>query len=304
MLYMPLKFLPSQTVVLETDIGGDVDDVGALTMLVDGARKYGYKMGGISLNRNTPNIVEGVRALLCMRGFADVPIASPVAAPESTHIYMNEMAKYLTEEADLTTIPAVEFYKRLFDGAEDGGVTIVSIGFLQNVQAAWRSMPELFEKKVRSVVVMGGSFLYEPNYKEYNFTWEGHLDVTTDFVGNYPGQVIYCGFECGQVVWTDVSPKKEVKDPVIDAYRAFGSRPGLFPYRRESFDPMTVDFAIHGEGAAYRLSPTVKVWLEDGMTRYRETPDGNAAFIIMNDTEEALGERISRAILDSIGEEH
>lgn len=300
MIYMPLKYFPKQTVVLETDIGSDVDDVGALALLLDGARKYGYRIGGISLNRKAPGIVEAVRAMLCTRGFGDVAIASPVSAPDFKSSYLSSMAAYLPDGANLDTIPAVDFYRSLFRDAPDASVTIVSIGFLQNLDAAWRAMPELFERKVRAAVIMGGGFLNDPERPEYNFNGEGHVRETEDFVNNYRGQVIYAGWETGAHVWTDVTPGKDRRDPVIDAYRAFGSQPGYIPYRRQSWDPVTVDFAVNGEGANYRISPSVRVWMENGLTRFRETPDGTAAFVILNRTEEELSGYISRAVLATV----
>jgi len=300
MIYRPLKYMPSQTVILETDIGGDVDDVGALTMLLDGAKKYGYRMGGISLNRIAPHIVEGVRALLCKHGFENLPIATAVSGPESSSSYLDAMAAYLPENADLHTVSAFDFYKELFEKAEDASITIVSVGFLQNLDKVWRRDPGLFEKKVRAVIVMGGSFLCDPDYREYNFTGENHSEETADFIKEFPGQAIYVGWEAGDKVWTDVSSKKDVPDPVIAAYGAFGSRPGLFPYKRESWDPVTADFAIHGEGVYYRLSSNMQIWLMDGKTQIKESPTGKAAFVILNRPEEELSERISKAILDTV----
>ncbi len=304
MIYIPLKYLTNQTVVLETDIGGDVDDVGALVLLLDGAKKYGYKMGGVSLNRYAPEIVKGVRALLASRGFENLPIATAVNAPASVSSYLHAMAKHLPEEANLQTKSAMEFYEELFSKAEDGSVTIVSVGFLQNLDAVWRRNPALFEKKVRALVIMGGSFLYKPEYQEYNFNAEGHLSEATDFVGNFPGQVIYAGWETGAEVWTDVSPAKDASDPVVDAYFAFGNRPGCFPYRRESWDPVTADFAVIGEGEHYRLSPNVKVWLEDGRTCFAEDPAGKAAFVILNRSGEKVAEHINGILLDNIRRTH
>ena len=300
MIYIPLQYLPDQTVVLETDLGGDVDDVGALALLLDGSKRYGYRMGGVSLNRIGPRIPDAVRALLCARGFNELPIAHTVPGVEFESPYVAEMAKLLPEGARRETVPVQEFYRKLFAQAEDRSVTIVSVGFLQNLDIVWREDPALFEKKVRSVLIMGGSFLYKPEYKEYNFTCEGHLRETSDFVENYPGQVIYIGWEAGGHVWTDVSPKKDISDPVVAAYEAFGRQEGCFPYRRQSWDPVTADFAIHGENGFYRLSPNVRVWLEEGMTRFAECPEGNAAFVILNQSEETVSGHISEAILETI----
>lgn len=300
MIYLPLKYLPDQTVVMETDIGCDVDDVGALAMLLDGAKKYGYRMGGVSLNRAAPRIVEGTKALLYARGFGDVPVATSIPTQESESSYLDAMAKYLPADADLSAPSAPEFYRELFASAADGSVTIVSTGFLQNLQAVWRENEALFERKVRACVIMGGSFLFKPDYREYNFNWEGHLAAASDFVEHYPGTVIYSGWEAGAAVWTDVSPKKDSRDPVPDAYGAFGSVPGNVPYGRESWDPVTADFAIHGECDRWRLSPNVRVWLEDGMTRFRECPDGPAAFMILAKEPEAVSRWISDAIMASV----
>ncbi len=301
MFYTPLKYTPEQSVLLETDICGDVDDVGALALLLAESRRYGFKIAGIDINCPEPESVAAVTAILRSRRFTDIPIGVSELQQDFKSRYLKEAAACLpeAERRNLTSMPSEQLYKKVLETVPDHSLTIISIDFLQKLDGAWRSNPELFERKVRNVMIMGGSFLYKPGYREFNIV-RAHQPKAEDFVNNYPGTIIFIGFELGFEIFTDLSQKAIYQyDPVIAAYRAYSAagNNGIPNYRRCSWDPITVDFSVHGEGARYRLSPTIELEVIDGVFHFQENSTANRAFVIPVQDNDTIGRYISQQIL-------
>ena len=304
MFYTPLKFTPEQSVLLETDICADVDDVGALALLLAESRRHGFKIAGVNINCIVPDSAAAVTKILRSRGFGDTPIG--LSAPQQKHSshYLTEVASLLSEEerANLSTLPSDELYKKVLETVPDHSLTIISIGFMQEFDKAWRGNSELFERKVSNVIIMGGSFLYKPGYREFNIV-AAHQENSEDFVNNYPGKIIFIGFELGCDIYTDLSSAADKKDdPVITAYRAFSAafNNGVPNYIRRSWDPITIDFSVNGEGARYRLSPSVALQSIDGAFHFQENAAANRAFVIPVQDNDTIGKYISQQILADV----
>ena len=62
----PLLSRAGETVILETDICGDVDDVAALSLLCGEAKKHpeAFRLGGVSCNVATPVVAPAVKTVL------------------------------------------------------------------------------------------------------------------------------------------------------------------------------------------------------------------------------------------------
>ena len=303
MIYHPLCFSPGKSVLLETDICGDVDDVGALALLLAESRRYGFGIAGININCTVPESAAAVTAILRSRGFPDLPLGMAAPQQELASVYLAECAALLPSEAraELSSKSSERLYQDVLATVPDHSLNIISIGFLQTLDQAWRANPELFARKVDTVLVMGGSFLYKPGYREFNIV-KSHQANAEDFVNHYPGPIVFVGFELGCDIYTDLSPKADkLSDPVVAAYRAYSMKAtGAPTCRRNSWDPVTIDFAVHGEGARYRLSPSIDLKVDDGVFHFHEDPAANRAFVIPNQSNEALGEYLSRQILAEI----
>ena len=304
MFYTPLKFTPDNYVLLETDICEDVDDVGALALLLGESRRYGFKIAGISINCHAQDSVAAVTAIIRSRGFTDIPIGVSALQQERQSKYLADVAALLpeAERGQLAPLSSEELYKKVLETVPDHSLTIVSIGFLQVMDKMWHASSELFERKVENVIIMGGSFLYKPGYREYNIV-AAYRENAEDFVVNYPGKTIFIGFELGCDIYTDLSPMADnMTDPAVMAYRLFSAafNNGVPNYRRKSWDPITVDFAVHGEGARYRLSPSVELQVTDGVFHFKENPAATRAFVIPVQDNDTIGQYLSRQILADI----
>ncbi len=295
--FVPLKDVPYTKVIFETDLCKDVDDVGALALLCDAVHRYPIDLAGISVNVNGPGEAAAADMLLERFGFPQLPVCvwnGEFLNGGNDSSYVDYLSSILPEERRATLRPQepIEFYRNLLSSAEDGGVVVISVGFFCNLNAAYQAMPELFARKVRTVVAMAGSFGEKPGYKEYNIRkMPGHAHR---FLTDYPGEILCLPSEAGEKVLTDLRAwPADCKDPVYESYRIYTKE----KLTRPSWDLLTVEFAIHGENDYYGLSPYGRVTVApDSETVFEEGGNGNHAVVRLKRSFEETGEHISKEL--------
>ena len=290
-----LKYTKEATVIFDTDMCGDVDDVGALYLLLNASKKYGFSIGGIAVNVNSVNEYPAIMALLEEQEMTHIPVGVYDGEnPESGNYapYVEFLARQY--DGEIREITAAEIYKTVLSNAEDSSVVVVSVGFFNNINRARNANVELFDKKVRTVVAMAGRFDDVGGFPEFNI--REFADDSKEFIENFNGEIIFGGFEIGYKVMTDL--RDVVGDSLlIEAYRIYTDGKMM----RESWDPLTVDFAVNGENEFYSLSDRGKVdVLEDRSTQFTPCDNGNCKYIILNKSFIETGEYISDAIKETI----
>jgi purine nucleosidase len=141
-----------QLVILDTDIGDDIDDAFALALVL---RSPELRLLGISTAYGDTELrAQLLDRYLAAVGRADIPVAAGVATAHSNVFtqaaYASHAPKSKQERPD-----AVEFLLGQIR-AHRGQITLIAIGPLFNVQAAIERDPATF-RKLRRVVIMGGS---------------------------------------------------------------------------------------------------------------------------------------------------
>jgi inosine-uridine nucleoside N-ribohydrolase len=145
--------LPSpqpQLVILDTDIGDDIDDAFALALVLKSPE---LKLLGITTAFGDTEL----RARLLDRylgavGRGDIPVAAGVPTP---HDNVFTQATYAGRAPNRKHADAVEFLLGQIR-AHPGQITLIAIGPLFNIQAAIERDPATF-RKLKRVVLMGGS---------------------------------------------------------------------------------------------------------------------------------------------------
>lgn len=292
--FIPIKDTTETKVIFETDLCEDVDDVGALAILLDRARRKKLNLAGISINVNAPGEAAAADVLLERFGLSSLPLCvwdGEALLQGEDSPYIAYLSKQVRREVPKPQTP-VDFYRELLSDAEDGGVVIVSVGFFCNLDAAYQAMPQLFEQKVRSVIVMAGDFNRQPPHPEYNV--RKMADSARRFLNGFSGELLYLPFEAGDRVITDLRDwPAECVDPVYEAYRIHTKEKRTRP----SWDPLTVDFAYWGENEYYALSPWGRVTVQDdSTTTFQEERDGNHAIVRLKRSFEETGAYISNII--------
>ncbi|KAI1636613.1 inosine-uridine preferring nucleoside hydrolase-domain-containing protein [Biscogniauxia mediterranea] len=255
--------------IIDTDLFSDVDDTGALLLALTHRN-----VNILGVNVNYPSMYTGLAAssLLGYYNHSHVPLG--LARPFSNVTYFDdytyENGEYASKVAyhwqDNASLPwadasstwdPVELYRKLLSEQDDQSVTIASIGFLDNLSGLLSSPgdaystlsgSELVTAKVRELVVMGGSY---PSGREFNFF--GHnATATAHVVNNWPTPMTFSGSELGNYVFSGaiLSLEAPENDPVRGAYIWYNG----YNKSRNSWDPLTMLYAIEGSGGVFRYA--------------------------------------------------
>ncbi len=299
----PLLSRTGETVVLETDFCGDVDDVAALSLLCGEAKNHpaAFRLGGVSCNVATPHVAPAVKTVLAAWGMQDVPVGvtdDPVPACGNDSRYLAGLAARWRGADPATACTARELYRRVFGGAADGSVTVISIGFFNTLDEVLADDPALFRRKVRGVVAMAGGFGRCAGYAETNV--REVPDATRRFLAAWDGPIVFVGFECGETIPTDLSglPADCDAHPLVEAFRHYCG-PAM---KRCSWDPITVDVAVNGENECYELGAPGRVRVApDLSTPFEPDPAGNARVLRFRAPDDAVSARITARVRAAAG---
>lgn len=139
-----------QLVVLDTDIGDDIDDAFALALVLKSPE---LKLLGVTTAfGNTELRARLVDRYLMAAERGDVAIAAGVETP-AKNVFTQKV--YAERGPQMQFADGVDFLLGQIR-AHPGEITLIAIGPLTNVQAAIARDPETF-KKLKRVVLMGGS---------------------------------------------------------------------------------------------------------------------------------------------------
>jgi inosine-uridine nucleoside N-ribohydrolase len=139
-----------QLVILDTDIGDDIDDAFALALAL---RSPELKLLGVTTAYGDTELrARLVDRYLAAVGRKDIPVSAGVQTP---HDNVFTQAAYARQEPERKPADGVAFLLRQIR-AHPGEITLIAIGPLVNVQAAIERDPATF-RQLKRVVLMGGS---------------------------------------------------------------------------------------------------------------------------------------------------
>lgn len=246
------------SVIFDTDIGPDYDDVGAITILHAMADKGEAKI----LATVASNKYEGIAAILNIFNTyfnrPDIPIGVPkgnaVNRRDSQHWTDSLLKKYPHKITSNAEVPgAVEVYRQVLSAQPDSSVTIVTVGFLTNLADLLDSKGDhyspldgkaLVKKKVKLLVSMAGHF---PSGKEFNLY--NDAAASKKVFDNWPTKVIFSGFEIGKNIKTGlplVHNNAIKNNPAKDVFRISIPMSAEDSAGRMSWDETSVLVAVRG----------------------------------------------------------
>lgn len=281
------------SVILDTDIGPDCDDAGAIAVLSVLSKRYQLPVQGI-VNCTSNRFGNGaIRAIteFCV-------LQTEIAQYEETGLFPDEnlynkhiTEKYLEGRDDAVDAQsALKFYKEKLKQAEDNSVVIITIGFLNNLARLLEECPELVEKKVNALVCMAGT---APSGREFNITSD--IKSAKTVFEKFPNTIVCSGFEVGEKVLTGYTeqPLNAEYNPIYDSYRLYVKSKER-RHLRPSWDLTAVQFAFEGEGEFYKVSPACKVTVEDdGTTRFVHRSGENRYYLINKAKNHALADYLN-----------
>ena len=300
-VFESLKQKP-RTVILDTDIGPDCDDVGALVCLIDYAKQYGFDIAGIC---NCTSNKSGMGAIdaVCRWCGIETPYLGQWSQPgfmdyDLCHKYNDKVAATFSEgfrDGTLKVDDEVTFYRRLLAAAEDDSLMIITIGMFNNLAALLRSTAddisplsglELVRAKVNCLVSMAAIL---PQGRECNVISDYK---SAEFVfAEWPTAVYLSDFHIGWQIMTGYEhiqdPEAIAASPLTMAYHLYTADWTHLPLHgmNSSYDLTAIQFAAEGEGEHYvlgepgRLEFYAEVPEQADATRF--IPDENGKFRFM-----------------------
>lgn len=278
-------------IIFDTDIMGDVDDVGAVAaihaLIKTGELKV-LAMGVCSKHPSSPLCLDALNTYF---GRPDIPIGfnRREGFLKGTR-YADKIAeefKHALPSADAAP-DAISLYRRILSAQPDGSVVFVSVGQLSNVANLLESPAdsdsplagiELVRQKIKLWVCMGGKF---PEGREANFYH--HADAAIRAVKAWPTPVVFSGWEIGVKVLTGGALANDPpSSPVRRAYELFN---GISPHK--SWDQTAVLYAARGTANLWSLERGRCVVKPDGSNSWSPMPDGPHARLLEEESPAAV----------------
>jgi len=203
-----------EKILLDTDIGNDIDDTVTIAYLL---RQKQCELLGITTVSGEPVVrAQLISALLKAAGREDIPVYPGVEAPLLTPQKQPSphQSRYLAEWLHETKFPegeAIEFMRRTIR-ANPGEVTLLAIGPLTNIALLFAVDPEI-PLLLKQLVIMCGVFTYAYQGNPCLTEWNSRCDpYATQIVYNAPVKNM---ISVGLDVTTQVTLSKE------EIYRTF-----------------------------------------------------------------------------------
>jgi inosine-uridine nucleoside N-ribohydrolase len=321
LLLLPLAWLllafPAQSkpgghkpvkIILDTDIGPDFDDVGAMAVLhalADSGRVE--ILATLSCNKDSL-VAPTIDVINTYFGRAAIPVGVPkskgVSLGAAQHWPDSIVARFPHQIRSSRVAPdAVTQYRKVLSTQPDRSVTLVTIGFLTNLSNLLQSPAdqysplngtELVAKKVKKLVSMAGWF---PTGREFNV----YMDSTASkyCFEHWPTEIVFTGFEIGDQIKTGLKLVRQSNrdNPVREAYRIAMKGSKEDQYGRKSWDQTAVLIAIYGTAPFFTTVKGSIIVNPDGSNGWTENPAGKHSFVKMKMNPDSLGNFIEERMM-------
>ena len=285
------------SIILDTDIGPDCDDAGALALLHELSRDTPVRLCAVTNCTSNPYGNGAIDAINRAYGKNDIPIGMydkpGFLCDEASEVYNKAICLgYNNRFRDNQDAPkALDVLKDSLKNADDNSVTMVAIGPLNNLADLLKDDKgfDLVSKKVKMLVTMScGMTLVEWNIK---------MDIPSAQLvfDKWPSSIIITPAETGNNIITGVDfQNMSIDHPVRLAYKLFNGKYNN-PAGRSSWDLTAVWVAIKGPEPFFKLSDQYDVTIDnDGYTVYTPNPKGKVQFLFNKIPEDEIGREIDK----------
>lgn len=286
--------------IVDTDIGSDCDDAGALAVMHRLADEGLCDVLAVTHSLSRASGPAAIDAINRYYGREDIPVGTlkypgyypaHVTAPYSDALQREYENAY---PPGVDCPDAVSLLRRLLAAQPDGSVELVAIGPLTNIRFLLESPPdtcsplsgeELLNRKLRRMCCMGGYFQIVGPHRR-GAPVGGEFNIVSDVpsaritVERLRVPLVFSPWETGAqiVVGRRLLERADPENPVYRSYQLFCGCP------RESWDLCTVLYAVCPDDKLWELSPPGVVTIsEQGVTAFREAPDGLSRILYARD---------------------
>jgi inosine-uridine nucleoside N-ribohydrolase len=278
--------------VLDTDIGNDVDDALALAIIHALQNRAEVRLLAVTITKDNRYAAPFVDLVNGFYGRPDIPIGVvhngktpenapmlevPVQRRDSTGHYL-----YPRHIEDGSQTPeAVELLIRVLRQQPDHSVTIAQIGFSTNLARLLRAPHgrELVQQKVNALYLMAGNFVKpEPEYNVYTDPESAKI-----LFEEWPTPMILSGFEVGLAI---TFPHQAIErdfgytdnHPIAEAFRIYVKK----GQDRPNWDSTAVLEAIRPDRGYFELSERGRVSVgPNNTTVFTPNAQGNCRYLII-----------------------
>ena len=268
-------------VIFETDMCTDVDDVGALAVLHALADNGEVEIIAISYNEVHPSGAGTICAINTWYNRGDIPIGiykGDLADPDESSYLDGIAANFPHDFPTVPTPSSLDVYLQVLHEQPDNSVTIISVGFLNNLYDLLKANSDLIAQKVTELVVMA-VVVDDP----YNTVRHNQVDKSEYVIHNWPTRLVIS--EYGESVYTGARlGETAAENPVREAYyRRFNGQ-----YKgRSSWDQIAVLYGVRGLSDYFaevtdgtgRLSNGYEWEMKDGFRSYLEVRLSDSEFV-------------------------
>ncbi len=273
--------LPTTKIIIDTDMGSDCDDVGALALLHAYADMGMVEIVGcIYSSGKVPYGAAIIEAINIYYGRPDIPIGAyhgnevgdPVDKMTAEKLARDTVAFGHNIIHNTDAEEQTRLNRRLLAQAEDSSITYITIGHTKGLHELLVSDPddispltgrELISKKMKQWVALGAlNARNDGDYfvKDWNFYFNNTAPYTKYLVETFPVQVVY--IDAGTNVMTGKSLIHTPPGNIVrTAYRdwLWETSKKTLEHQRPSWDLAAVYYAVEGLGAF--LESAGKGWL-------------------------------------------
>jgi pyrimidine-specific ribonucleoside hydrolase len=266
----------SVSIIFDSDMGPDYDDVGAITILHALADSGQVNILATIASTKYPQVAAVFDVLNTYFGRPDIPIGVPKGKALSIGAFQKWpeiiIAKYPHDlKSNDDASDAVTLYRSILSRQSDKSVTIVTVGFFTNLANLLNSKPDQFSKlngndlirqKVKTLVCMGGHF---PQGKEFNIHTDAAASRQVVKLWNTP--IIFSGVEIGNKIYSGlplIQNEAIQNSPVKEVYSICIPMAEEDKNGRRSWDQTATLVAIKGAKPYYDLQEGKMIIAEDG----------------------------------------
>lgn len=283
-----------KNIIVDTDIGGDCDDAGALVLLKTFCQQKKIRLNAVTSCTTMEGAENTIASVLGYYGI-NVPVGVMQGTPFMCTEAFNRYAKQIKERFPCfpDTTESVALLRKTLAETE-GETTIVAIGPQRNLARLLSSEADgfspldgisLVSEKVEELVIMGGSFLPDEKVicfeeKDICVEWNIEQDISAARLVNefWPTSIVYSPFELGYCLETGRYLPKD-----SPARLCYDIRSGL---TRASWDICAAYYGAVGCGKLFSLSPWGKVSFDvSGKSKFFPAKDGKRRILLQKSSD-------------------
>ena len=226
-------------IIYETNMCLAVDDVGGLAMIHALQNRGEAELLAVCLNEIHPSGVAAIDAINTWYGRGDTPVGvyrRPFPDPDKS-AYLSDLAKFPHDLDNKNALSALDVYREVLSKQPDKSVTIISVGFMNNLDVLLKNEPILVARKVNELVIMGAH-----NGDDHNLGFHNTAKAAQNILENWPSPLVF--HHLGGDVLTGLGLEKtSAENPVRAAYYKYS---GSKFVELASHDQMTVLYGVRG----------------------------------------------------------